>query len=160
MRGGESGADGVFADVFPFFGIVFAAPEAGVPEIGLPSPCGIGRVTRDMAFPEADPLVELGLDVAGSAKEMHMVRHQYIAPDKPSVGGLPRVEEQCVCGGRGYPRMPFLRADGEEHNRRLGKGNLDALSGMFSPDILHAGRIGNRRDMRNTGRVRLRPNRL
>ena len=97
----ESGADGVFGHILPFFRVVFFFSQLGIPKISLPN----GRVIRlgpvpcRMRFPKRDPLFQRCRCIhCRGAKEVEMVWHENISAHQPSICGTPSLAEDFVGG--------------------------------------------------------------
>ena len=75
------------------------------------------------AFPIGHPFGQ-GRIIATSrrAKEMHVVRHDHVAPDPPIARGCPGGEECLVHMRVGQNRATILRANRHEHQHRLESG--------------------------------------
>ena len=72
------------------------------------------------AFPIGHPFGQRGIvEASRRAKEMHVVRHDYIAPDPPIARVCPSGEEHRVHMRIGQNRAAILRADRHEHQDRL-----------------------------------------
>ena len=85
--------DGVLLDVFPFLRVVLGAAQAGVPIVALPVPALSQTGASEVGFPETNPRGERVLRVLRGAKQMNVVGHEQIIPNKPGTGFLPNVSE-------------------------------------------------------------------
>ena len=87
----------IIFDVFPFFGIRFAAPKLAIPIFRLPDWNLIAVWPRacDVIPPKRNPLFQpLRRKSMRRAKQMNMIRENDIATDAPERGCTPRFEKQ------------------------------------------------------------------
>lgn len=143
----QSSAHRVFADIMPFFGIVFAPPQASVPEIALPC-AGLRQMqTTEFSFPVGCPLLKCETQIARRTKKMKVIRHQNVFSHQPRVGLPPKGAESVLNMLLRQPRFTVLGANGQKNNRRLVQRNKNASGWMPSANGLfkrgHAWRIKN-----------------
>ena len=82
----EAFADGILADVVPFFVVALESAKTGVPFVRLPFPRWVWRFGSESAFPKGDPAVERSFKFVRRAKAMKMIGHQQVVANQPSVG--------------------------------------------------------------------------
>lgn len=131
--GDEALADGVCADVFPFFGEVFASTDLRVPALALPEGAGMRERERPggEGFPVVHPAVEVGDgEASGGAEEVDVVRHDHVAGDEPVLGVAPGVEEAVYGGWVVEDALAVVGVDGDEkEDGAVVEGFVDGVAG-------------------------------
>ena len=74
-------ADGVVANVVPFFVVAVGSAKASVPFIFLPFPRWVRGIGGEAAFPVGDPAVEGNIGFVRRAEAMKVIGHQEIVAD-------------------------------------------------------------------------------
>ncbi len=116
----QFGADGVFADVFPFLFVGLFRPHPSVPMIGLPTMVGPLVAFGELRLPVFDPILVGDHGGFGRRREeVDVIGHDHVASQQPLGGIGPNLAEQRVNLVRGEPGLAILRANRVEEDRRL-----------------------------------------
>jgi len=104
--------------------------------MGLPLPVRMLRFLCEKTFPITHPPVKRNVEIARRTKEMHVIRHQQVIADQPSLRLTPRFQQKFVNFRLCNPRHAFLRANGDENNCRFTKMNVNARCRFTTPNVV------------------------
>ena len=141
--GDKTFADGIGADVRPFFGEVFALADLGVPALALPKGTGVGKRKGKghFGFPVFQPAMEIGDGrVPRKAEKVDVVRHDHVAGNAPVLCVVPSSQEAIPGGGMGEDALSMIGADGDEQKDGL-------IVGAFENGVSGRAAAGGKRGM-------------
>jgi hypothetical protein len=90
------------------------------------------KISLELPFPESDPLLDLHCFVQRRTKEMHVIGHDHVGADHPSVSRLPHVQQRIVNSSIRKILLAMQRTDCHENDRCLTAKNENAL-GWVTP---------------------------
>ncbi len=105
--------------ILPLLGVVLRTSQLSVPKIPLPERgiLPVRPVACGMRLPEGNPLFERPWrEFRRCAKEMRMVGHEHISPDRPGCRSAPCVSKSRVSGSVRKHRLPASRANGQKND--------------------------------------------
>jgi hypothetical protein len=132
----------VLPHISPFFRIAFAVAQPMMKPSTLESP-RIRLLLRKAVFPKCQPALDGEFQIAGSAKQVQMIRHQKIITHQPRrCGILPDRVQRIFHRSLRQPTFAFLGANGKENpvwasQRDVNSFRRSATAGLAEGNFCH-----------------------